>query len=241
MSRRALRIIAILALAPVTACVLPGTNARQDFRSLLTPQTTPVVYQDGQCTGGVGMSQALRDADCRQLAENFRRTKAEEQKMRQDAIDYAQAQQKIADVKARSEATKWNRAFEDGEVRGYRRTDFLSAMLDSKQLAQGRALISVDGYYVKVGSAEYIFASMDDVMRLTWAYGQIERAIPVVTEDASRQTRERLLKCREHWVYGVASGGCRMATFGQMTMCRKAGSSFESPCLDLQFNWQPEG
>jgi hypothetical protein len=241
MNTYAQRNATFLVLLTMAGCS-PYYGQRQGLASLFPPQAPPrpVYYQNGVCNGGEGMPASLRAAACESAVAEAQRAQADEQKSQQDTIDRAHANE-VAAEKARATETVRKAAFESGEAQGYSQTDFMSLLLDGKQLADAQAKISFDGFYIKVGEVEYILQSQNDIMALVGGYSRVERKLPMLSEDASRPTRERLLHCRERWAIGQIAGGCRISIFGHMTTCRSTTlmNSSEIPCIAVEFSWTP--
>jgi hypothetical protein len=59
--------------------------------------------------------------------------------------------------------------------------------------------------------------------------------VPLLTDDASREFRQYLLKCQSNPV--SAQGGCSVTVLGHVTICKLSnafGATREPPCVDVE-------
>lgn len=153
--------------------------------------------------------------DQRQNQANAQRRQWEdEQQARSQAAADAEAAQREAMNKA--------------VTHGYRVQRVIDLMLDGKALAGAHAKIQTDGFYRKIDGGERLYASPLD------AYTGTDKFIPILTEDAQRPLREKLLG----YVCSNPSIGCAVAVGGHIQTCRLLAIQYINyppmPCLHVE-------
>jgi hypothetical protein len=116
---------------------------------------------------------------------------------------------------------------------GYRKISFETFALDAKRLAAEKAKVSVRGSYLPDGSAEWLFASQLDAIKATrYSGGDTVAKIPLVTENALREFRKSLLRCRS--MPGSDQMGCPISITGYVSLCTATGPlgvNRDDPCI----------
>jgi hypothetical protein len=121
-------------------------------------------------------------------------------------------------------------------ARGYRPITFEAFALDGKILADGRAKISIKGAYLPDGILEWLFATqVDAIQAKTTADGRNISRIPLLTENATRDFRQLLLRCRS--TPGSDQMGCPTVITGHVSICSitgALGSNRNVPCIIVE-------
>ena len=117
---------------------------------------------------------------------------------------------------------------------GYMAIEFEVFVLDAKSLVASEARIAVIGSYVADGNREWLFPNQGAALQASTSPGQARNSpkIPLLTEDASRDFRKFLLKCKS--TPGADRMGCPVAITGYVSQCSMTGpfgSSRALPCL----------
>jgi hypothetical protein len=120
---------------------------------------------------------------------------------------------------------------------GYKLISFETFALDAKAMASSQAKVSLRGSYVPDGNMDWFFANRTDViMATTNGYNSSNVArIPLLTEDATREFRHFLLKCKSN---GSSSQlGCPAVINGHVTKCSLTGplgANRSLPCIVVE-------
>lgn len=121
-------------------------------------------------------------------------------------------------------------------ARGYRPITFEAFALDGKMLAEAQAKISITGAYSPDGNFEWLFANQVDVIQAkTTAEGRNISRIPLLTEDATRDFRQVLFRCRSNPASDLM--GCRTVIKGHVSICSTTGalgSNRNLPCIIVE-------
>jgi|GEM_PF-5500637 len=117
---------------------------------------------------------------------------------------------------------------------GYQLISVETFMLDGKELSGRSAKVSLRGFYLPAGNIDLLFADQKSVIMVT-TYpdigGNVPR-VPLLTDDASRDLRQYLLRCKAD--PGAAQIGCPITIIGNVTMCEASGplgAHRELPCV----------
>jgi hypothetical protein len=173
------------------------------------------------------------------LLNDLNRRKQEEanqpQLLNQIELERRQCRQNVvAEAARRAQETIDQRS---DDARGYKTISFDTFALDAKSLAAAEARISMSGAYVPDGNFEWLFPGQGEAMQASLypAQGQNIAKIPLLTEDASRDFRRFLLKCKS--VPGSDRMGCLTVVTGHASMCEITGpfgARRKLPCLIVE-------
>jgi hypothetical protein len=125
-------------------------------------------------------------------------------------------------------------AIRDEKARGYQRISLETFLLDGKDLAARAAKVSLQGAYLQEGNIGMFFTNQVAIMKVTQApqIGRNEPRVPLLTDDATRESRQYLLRCRSN--PAAAQVGCPITILGHATMCTATGPlgvGQELPCV----------
>lgn len=123
------------------------------------------------------------------------------------------------------------------DARGYKPISFETFALDAKSLASKQARISMKGSYMPDGNFEWFFPSQMEAFnaRNYPEQGRNAAKIPLLTEDASRDFRKFLLKCKS--TPGANQMGCLTVITGHVSLCSVTGplaSGTSLPCIVVE-------
>jgi hypothetical protein len=121
--------------------------------------------------------------------------------------------------------------------RGYRRISLETFLLDGRDLAARAAKVSLKGAYFPEENIGLLFTDQAAVAKATMypEIGRNEPRITLLTDSATRETRQYLLRCRSH--PGAAQVGCPITIIGRATICALAsplGGKRELPCVTVE-------
>jgi len=121
--------------------------------------------------------------------------------------------------------------------RGYRRISLETFLLDSRDLAARAAKVSLQGAYFPEENIGLLFTNQAAVAKATMypEIGRNEPRIVLLSDSATRETRQYLLRCRSH--PGAAQVGCPITIIGRATICTLAsplGGKRELPCVAVE-------
>ncbi len=108
-------------------------------------------------------------------------------------------------------------------TKGYSPTTIQDFVLDGKELATREAERSFTGVYLPVGNLGLLFGTTFDAIQFSNGRNLNSPAVHLITENASRDFRRRLLVCRSD--PASAYGGCPVHVLGRATMCVLTGPS----------------
>ena len=173
------------------------------------------------------------------LLNDLNRRKQEEanqpQLLNQIELERRQCRQNVvAEAARRAQETIDQRS---DNTRGYKTISFDTFALDAKSLAAAEARISMRGAYVPDGNFEWLFPGQAEAMQASLYPAQAQNItrIPLLTEDASRDFRGFLLKCKS--IPGADRTGCLTVVTGHASMCEitgPLGASRKLPCLIVE-------
>jgi DNA-directed RNA polymerase subunit N (RpoN/RPB10) len=119
-------------------------------------------------------------------------------------------------------------------ARGYRPITFEAFALDAKSWAATQKRVSVRGAYLPDGNLEWLFPDQTEAIQARSGASNIAR-IPLVTEDASREFRKALLRCKS--TPGSDQIGCRTLVTGHVSLCSLTtplGARSDIPCIIVE-------
>jgi uncharacterized protein YecT (DUF1311 family) len=122
--------------------------------------------------------------------------------------------------------------------RGYQRVSVDSFALDGRDLAAREAKVSLSGAYISDGNVGVLYADTRAIIMATHypnAGGSNQPRVPLLTDDASRDFRQRLLACQTN--PASAQVGCPVIVLGLATMCKLSnalGAERDLPCVAVE-------
>jgi hypothetical protein len=122
----------------------------------------------------------------------------------------------------------------EGDLRlGYSPISFEDFALDYKSMVRDGKKVAVDGFYRKTGNIDELYASQSDSFPTDSP--PASHIIPLLIDDAPRDTRAYLLRCTEQSPHM----GCWFRARGTVTMCSLTifGNSVPKPCLTVEGGW----
>jgi hypothetical protein len=137
----------------------------------------------------------------------------------------ATERQRQADAAAQ---TAWQAVIDKATQKGYEPHSIRDLFFDGKKFAARDAKVQVSAVYMHIGEMEGLFLSPIDAIQQTNNY------LPVLTEDAQRPLRERLVSD-----YACSHGpGCLVNVGGHMTWCHHLAAALanypDEPCLHIE-------
>jgi hypothetical protein len=122
-------------------------------------------------------------------------------------------------------------------ARGYQMISFETFTLDAKSMVASQARISIRGSYVPDGNMEWLFPGQVEAIqaRNSPTAGSNIARIPLLTEDASRDYRKYLLRCKS--MPGADQTGCLTTIIGHVSVCSITsglGVSRDAPCIVVE-------
>jgi hypothetical protein len=118
------------------------------------------------------------------------------------------------------------------EARGYPHITVETFMLDGKDLASVGAKAAIAGAYVREGNLDNLYADRRALFMARQDNSQPN--VPLVTDDASRDFRQQLLRCQSD---ASSHLGCLVTVLGHATTCKLSnafGAGREEPCLTVE-------
>jgi hypothetical protein len=108
--------------------------------------------------------------------------------------------------------------------------------VDGPKLAAENAKVSLTGSYILQGNLGRLYADMQAVIMTRYhPDAGTQPNVPLLTDDASRRLRQRLLSCQTD--PSAAKVGCTVKIRGQATMCpltNALGATHEAPCVNVE-------
>jgi len=121
-------------------------------------------------------------------------------------------------------------------ARGYKQISFETFALDAKSMAAAQSRVSMKGSYVPDGNMEWLFpGQVEAIQARNSPMGSNIARIPLLTEDASRDYRKALLRCKS--TPGADQMGCPTTITGHVSVCsitNGLGGSREVPCIVVE-------
>jgi hypothetical protein len=121
-------------------------------------------------------------------------------------------------------------------ARGYKLISFETFALDAKSMAAAQAKVFMRGSYVPDGNMEWLFpGQVEAIQARNSPLGSNIARIPLLTEDASRDYRKALLRCKS--TPGADQMGCLTTVTGHVSVCSMTsglGVSREVPCIVVE-------
>lgn len=142
---------------------------------------------------------------------------AKDEQMRQEA-----EQNRLAAEKEQQDMEQDLAAQQSAELaKGYSPITVLDFVLDGKELATRKAMLSLNGVYLPRGNLELLFGTNVDAILFSNGQNQTPPTVYLLTENASRKFRSQLLACRNN--PSAAYVGCRVHILGSATTCVLSG------------------
>jgi hypothetical protein len=165
-----------------------------------------------------------------------RRQQEADQPQRLAEIEQQRQQCRLAAENAAAQRAQETHKQEQEKKEGYQRISVEAFALDGRDLAAKAAKLSISGAYLGSDSISFLFSDARSVILAT-RYPNLgdQPKVPLLTESATRQFRNRLLECRSN--PGTAQIGCPVTVIGRATMCKLQngfGATREIPCADVQ-------
>ena len=165
-----------------------------------------------------------------------RRQQEAEQPRRLAEIEQQRQQCRLAAENAAVQRTQETHKQEQEKKEGYQHISVEAFALDGKDLAAKAAKISISGAYLGSDGISFLFSDARSVILAT-RYPNLgdQPKVPLLTENASRDFRKRLLSCRTN--PSAAQVGCPVVVLGRATMCtlqNELGGTRNVPCADVQ-------
>jgi hypothetical protein len=108
--------------------------------------------------------------------------------------------------------------------------------VDGPKLAAEHAKVSLTGSYILQGNRGMLYVDIQAVIKTRYGpEAGTQPSVPLLTDDASRQFRRRLLSCQTD--PSAAQVGCTVKLRGQATMCAltiASGATREAPCVNVE-------
>jgi hypothetical protein len=108
--------------------------------------------------------------------------------------------------------------------------------VDGPKLAAENAKVSLTGSYILQGNVGMLYANMQAVIMTRYhPDAGTQPNVPLLTDDASRQLRQRLLSCQTD--PSAAKVGCTLKIRGHAAMCpvtNAFGATHEAPCVKVE-------
>jgi hypothetical protein len=122
-------------------------------------------------------------------------------------------------------------------ARGYKPISFETFALDAKSLAAVQARITMKGAYLPDGNFEWLFPSQLEAMQVRTGLAEARNIskIPLLTENATREFRQILLRCKS--TPGSGELGCPTVITGHVSLCSitgPLGSNQNLPCIVVE-------
>jgi hypothetical protein len=108
--------------------------------------------------------------------------------------------------------------------------------VDGPKLAAENAKVSLTGSYILQGNRGMLYADIQAIIKTRYlTESGTQPSVPLLTDDASRQFRRRLLSCQTD--PSASQVGCTVKIRGQATMCAlsvASGATREAPCVNVE-------
>jgi hypothetical protein len=108
-----------------------------------------------------------------------------------------------------------------------------SFVLDGRDLAARTTKLALTGVYIREGNLDVLYADMRGLMMTRQGVNQPN--VSLLTDHASREFREHLLKCQSD--IGSAQRGCAVSVLGRATTCTLTnafGTARKEPCVAVE-------
>jgi hypothetical protein len=120
------------------------------------------------------------------------------------------------------------------ESQGYKRIPVETLELDAKALAANQSKISLKGVYMSDGNVAWLLPSLVDAIRAMRdpASARAVSKVPLVTDDAGRDLRQQLMKCRAN-----PMPQCSIVVRGHVSTCQSTtslGTPLEMACVAVE-------
>ena len=123
------------------------------------------------------------------------------------------------------------------ESQGYKRISVETFELDAKTLAANQSKISLKGVYLSDGNVAWLLPAQVDAIRALNdpAAARAVSKVPLITDDAGRDLRQQLLRCRANPLAAVAQ--CSVVIRGHVSTCQSTtslGAQLEMACVAVE-------
>lgn len=120
------------------------------------------------------------------------------------------------------------------ESQGYKRISVETFELDAKALAANQSKISLKGAYLSDGNVAWLLPAQLDAIRALNdpAAARVVSKVPLITDDADRDLRKQLLRCR-----GNPLAQCSVVIRGHVSTCQSTttlGAQLEMACVAVE-------
>jgi hypothetical protein len=120
------------------------------------------------------------------------------------------------------------------ESQGYKRISVEAFELDARTLAANQGRVSLKGAYLSDGNVAWLLPAQIDVIRVLHdpAVARTISKVPLLTDDAGRDLRQQLLRCRAN-----PMAQCSIVVRGHVSMCQSTtslGAQLEMPCVAVE-------
>jgi hypothetical protein len=120
------------------------------------------------------------------------------------------------------------------ESQGYKRISVETFELDAKTLAANQSKISLKGVYLSDGNVAWLLPAQVDVIRALNdpAAARAVSKVPLITDDAGRDLRQQLLRCRANPL-----AQCSVVVRGHVSTCQSTtslGTQLEMACVAVE-------
>jgi hypothetical protein len=120
------------------------------------------------------------------------------------------------------------------ESQGYKRISVETFELDAKTLAANQSKVALKGAYLSDGNVAWLLPAQIDVIRVLHdpAAARAVSRVPLLTDDAGRDLRQQLLRCRANPL-----AQCSIVVRGHASTCQSTtslGAQLEMPCVAVE-------
>jgi len=120
------------------------------------------------------------------------------------------------------------------DAQGYKRISVETFELDARTLAANQSRVSLKGAYLSDGNVAWLLPGQLDVIRVLHEPGAARTVskVPLLTDDAGRELRQQLLRCRAN-----PNAQCSLVVRGHVTTCQSTtslGAQLEMPCVAVE-------
>jgi hypothetical protein len=154
-----------------------------------------------------GQNVVLTAEECRQAREE---AKVSDENARQQAMEIASRTRNNRRNEQQRRDAVIAQAIRDEAARGYRAVTFRDVFLDGKIHAENDTKVSISGFYKLYGRHNQRLHSSYDAFMMQKTQNIEPYYIGLITEDASRNMRDYLLRC---------VGGCNVTILGRIGRC----------------------
>jgi hypothetical protein len=118
----------------------------------------------------------------------------------------------------------------------YRSVSVRDFAAEGSKLAAENAKVSLTGSYILENKRGMLYTDMQAIVQTKYhLQAGTQATVPLLTNDASRQLRQRLLSCETD--LSAAQVGCTIRIRGRATMCAltdASGATRKTPCVNVE-------